>query len=65
MTMNCYGFAFLLVQMTCELPPAPPPADTFCTSYVPIYWAAGDTRGTKEQVDRMNRRWKLRCKKKG
>lgn len=64
MTFTCQGVIILFFgQLTCQLPPAPPPADTFCTRYQPIYWAAGDTRGTKEQVDKMNRRWKSSCGK--
>lgn len=63
MLMHCTGFAFLLVTMTCEVPTPPPSPDSFCTSYIPVRWSSQDTRQTKEQVDRLNRRWKLRCKK--
>lgn len=40
----------------------PPPASTFCNvARGPIYWAPGDTRGTKEQVDQYNRVGKRLC----
>lgn len=65
MQMTCTGFVFLFAQLTCTLPSAPPPADTFCTRYQPVRWSSADTRETKEQVDRLNRRWKATCRKKG
>lgn len=60
--MNCTGFAFLFVMMTCE--PQNPPVTAgakFCDIYKPIYWDATDTRKTKEQVDTFNRVWKRIC----
>lgn len=64
MTFTCQGVIILFFgQLTCTLPPAPATPDTFCTRYVPIQWSSADTRKTKEQVDRMNRRWKATCKR--
>lgn len=60
--MTCTGFAFLFVSMTCT-PTAAPPSDTFCKIAKPIYWHANDTRGTKKQVDTLNRVYKRVCKK--
>lgn len=59
--MTCTGFAFLFVQMTCTTP-APPP-DTYCQIAKPIYWSKSDTRETKAQADRENRKWKRLCRK--
>lgn len=59
--MTCTGFAFIFVQMTCTTP-APAP-DTYCQIAKPVYWSKHDTRGTKEQVDRENRKWKRLCRK--
>ncbi len=59
--MLCYG---LVLVMYCELPPppkAPPPASTYCQIAKPIYWSAADTRQTKEQADRENRKYKRLC----
>lgn len=57
----CFG----LLIMFCEPsgPRAPPPPDTFCQQYKPIYWSKNDTRATKEQIDIRNRRWKAVCAK--
>lgn len=60
--MTCTGFALLFVYMTCQQPAASAGA-TFCTTYRPILWSAKDTRGTKEQVDKLNRAFKRICKK--
>jgi hypothetical protein len=54
------GFLFFF---SCTPASVPPPTDTFCTRYQPIRWSAADTRGTKEQVDKLNRRWKATCRK--
>lgn len=55
----CYGLLFV---MFCELPPQPAAAGaTFCQIAEPIYWAAADTRKTKEQADRHNRKGKRLC----
>jgi hypothetical protein len=55
--MMCFG----LLIMFCQ-PPAPPPVvDDYCETYKPIYWAAADTRKTKEQVDTENRKFKKLC----
>ena len=53
--MLCFGF---IVFMHCELPKAPPPADTYCQIAKPIYFKPTDDRSTKEQADRENRKWK-------
>lgn len=58
MNLTCIGF---LVYFVCELPPAPPPADTYCAIARPVLWSAADTRETKEQADRENRKWKRFC----
>lgn len=60
-SMTCVGFLFFF---SCTPASNPPPVDTFCTRYQPIRWSAADTRGTKEQVDRLNRRWKATCQRK-
>jgi hypothetical protein len=57
--LTCTGFAFLFVSMTCQPKGAPP--DTYCQIAKPIYWSSKDTRGTKEQADRENRKWKALC----
>ena len=55
---NCIGFIVCFGALS----PAPvPPADTYCQIARPIYWSAGDTRATKEQADRENRKWKRLC----
>ena len=56
--MICYG---LLLIMFCPQDAPPPPASTFCQIYQPVRWSARDTRGTKEQVDVLNRQWKALC----
>lgn len=56
--MLCFGF---IVFMHCELPKAPPPADTYCQIAKPIYFKPTDDRATKEQADRENRKWKRLC----
>ena len=44
----------------------PPAIDAarFCAVFQPIMWSSKDTRGTKEQVDILNRQWKRLCQKK-
>lgn len=59
--MTCTGFALLFVYMTCQQPAVSAGA-TFCTTYRPILWSAKDTRGTKEQVDKLNRAFKRICR---
>jgi len=61
--ITCKGVALVFVYMTCSAPPAPPPTDTFCTNYAPVYWHSKDTRKTKEQTDINNRKWKRLCQK--
>ena len=58
--MMCFG----LIIMFCQPQSAPPVADTYCEIAKPIYWSAGDTRATKEQVDRENRKFKRLCRTK-
>lgn len=56
--MWCVG----LLVMWCQVAePVPAQGATFCQVSRPIYWSAGDTRKTKEQVDRHNRVWKRLC----
>ena len=55
--MICFG----LLIMICQPQESPPPVDTYCEIAKPIYWSAGDTRKTKEQVDRENRKYKRFC----
>lgn len=60
--MNCTGFAFIFVMMTCDQPLPPQTAGAkFCQVYQPVYWNKDDTRQTKEQVDSNNRVWKKLC----
>lgn len=60
-TTTCFGLLFI---MFCEPsgPKTPPPPDTFCQQYKPVYVSPADTRKTKEQVDIANRRWKAVCR---
>jgi hypothetical protein len=58
--MMCFG----LIIMFCQPQAAPPVADTYCQIAKPIYWSAFDTRATKEQVDRENRKFKKLCQAK-
>lgn len=53
----CIGFlvCFGALQAT------PPAAAPYCDIARPIYWSAKDTRETKEQADRENRKWKRLC----
>lgn len=60
--MICTGLALGFAYLTCTQP-APPP-DTYCQIAKPIYWSKNDTRATKEQADRENRKWKRLCKTK-
>lgn len=60
--MTCTGFALIFVHLQCTQP-APPP-DTYCQIAKPIYWSKNDTRETKAQADRENRKWKALCAKK-
>ena len=39
----------------------PPPDAPYCAVAKPIYWSAHDTRATKAQADRENRKWKRLC----
>lgn len=56
--MICFG---LLLVMVCPQEAPPAPQSTFCAIYQPVRWSAKDTRGTKEQVDVLNRQWKALC----
>lgn len=56
---SCLGW---LVCFGAIAAPSPPPtAAPYCQIARPIYWSAGDTRATKEQADRENRKWKRLC----
>lgn len=59
--MICFG---PIVVMWCTLL-GNPAADAarFCAIYSPVRWSSKDTRGTKEQVDILNRQWKKICAK--
>lgn len=59
--MTCTGFALLFVHLNCTTPAAPP--DTFCQIYKPVYWSRSDTRETKAQTDKNNRKYKALCMK--
>lgn len=56
--MFCFG---LLLFMWCDAEQQRVPVDSFCQLAKPVYWAAADTRQTKEQVDRHNRVFKAIC----
>ena len=56
--MICKGFALGFAYLVCTTPPA---ADTFCDNYKPVYWSRNDTRDTKAQTDKTNRKWKALC----
>jgi hypothetical protein len=58
MTLHCIGF---LIAFQCTSAEPAPSAATFCDVASPIRWHATDTRGTKEQADRHNRKWKVLC----
>ena len=60
MSFTCFGF---LIFMHCTIPPsASVDQATFCQTAKPIFWAAADTRRTKEQVDEHNAKVKA-CRK--
>ena len=56
--MLCLGFLFVF---QCQSADAPPPAAPYCDIARPIRWSSRDTRATKEQADRENRKWKRLC----
>lgn len=60
--MTCTGFALVFVYLSCQQPAATAGA-LFCQTYRPVLWHSADTRGTKEQVDKLNRVYKRLCKK--
>lgn len=60
--MICFGLIVMVCQAQAQLPPAQSAA-SFCAVAKPIYWAAADTRQTKEQVDEHNSVWKRLCSK--
>lgn len=60
--MTCEGWALVYVFLTCT-PAATPPTDTFCQIYKPVHWSARDTRNTKAQNDKNNRKYKRICRK--
>jgi len=55
--MLCYGFLFVF---SC---PSPPPIDSFCLLYAPVYLSHADTRKTKEQNDKNNEKFERVCQK--
>lgn len=56
--LTCVGF---LVLFQCTPADAPPPEAAYCDIARPVLWSARDTRATKEQADRENRKWKRLC----
>ncbi|GJD93380.1 hypothetical protein [Methylobacterium iners] len=56
--LTCVGLLFIF---QCTPAEAPPPAAPYCDIARPIRWSAQDTRATKEQADRENRKWKRLC----
>ncbi len=56
--MLCIGFLF---AFSCTPADAPPAAAPYCDIARPVLWSAQDTRATKEQADRENRKWKRLC----
>ena len=53
----CIGFLVCFGALT----QPPPAAAPYCDIARPITWSARDTRETKEQADRENRKWKRLC----
>lgn len=56
--LTCVGFLF---AFTCTPAAASPAAAPYCDIARPVLWSAQDTRATKEQADRENRKWKRLC----
>jgi hypothetical protein len=56
--MTCYGFLFVFACSAPALPSGPIP---YCQIAQPVLWATADTRATKEQADRENRKYKRLC----
>lgn len=59
--LTCAGFALGLAMLTCRQDQAAQPAAAYCDVARPIFWAASDTRRTKEQADRENRKYRALC----
>ncbi len=55
---SCIGFVVCFGMIGTA---APPPEAPYCDIARPIQWSARDTRETKEQADRENRKWKRLC----
>jgi len=58
MTTVCFGILLMWCQPASGLALD---VASFCRTAQPIYWTAGDTRGTKEQIDEHNRVGKKLC----
>ena len=56
--LTCVGFLF---AFTCTPQTAPSAAVPYCDVARPVTWAAADTRETKAEADRENRKWKRFC----
>lgn len=56
--LTCVGFLF---AFTCRPAEAAPAAVPYCEIARPVTWSAADTRQTKQQADRENRKWKRLC----
>lgn len=63
MMLHCVGIAFIFLEMTCTPVGLAEDPNGYCNLARPIYWSAKDSRGTKEQVDRENAKWKRLCAK--
>lgn len=57
--MLCVGF----LVMWCEAAQPVPVASDYCLIAKPIFMSHNDTRGTKVQIDRENRKFKRICPK--
>lgn len=55
--MICVG----LFVMWCHAAQPPSASAEYCQIAKPITWVKSDTRKTKEQIDRHNRKWKALC----
>ncbi len=54
-------FAAMISLAGCQTAKQALPPSNFCQLAKPIFWSSQDTRATKEQIDRYNRRGKALC----
>lgn len=60
--LECTGFAFLFVKMSCrEIEAAPTGQARFCQTYTPIMWHPKDTPETIIEIKERNGRWRELC----